>query len=74
MTRGRALLASGVTALIAFVALAAPAHAVPVGVPEGRRVVVLSVPGLTWKDIEAPELPNLRALLDRARSPTSPPA
>ena len=30
-------------------------------------VVVFSVPGLTWKDLEAPELANLRALLDRER-------
>ena len=34
--------------------------------PDDRRVVVLSVPGLTWKDLEAPELSNLRALLDES--------
>jgi hypothetical protein len=66
VTRARALAASGLIALIASVALAGPVHAVPAGVPEGRRVVVLSVPGLTWKDIEEPELANLRALLDRS--------
>ena len=28
--------------------------------------MVFSVPGLTWKDLEAPELANLRALLDES--------
>jgi hypothetical protein len=53
-------------AIIAGLAVASPALAAPREVPADRRVVVLSVPGLTWKDVEAPELSNLRALLDRS--------
>ena len=31
-----------------------------------RRVIVISVPGLTWADVDDPALPNLRALLDES--------
>ena len=34
--------------------------------PVARRVLVLSVPGLTWADVEAHDLPNLEALFARA--------
>lgn len=33
-------------------------------VPEGRRVLVISVPGLTWQDVNEEHLPNLQSLLD----------
>lgn len=33
---------------------------------EARRVLVLSVPGLTWADVEAHELPHLEAFFERA--------
>jgi hypothetical protein len=66
MRLARAVMASLVVAVLAGLALCGPALAAPRGVPDDRRVVVLSVPGLTWKDVEAPELPNLRALLDRS--------
>ena len=64
MTRLRTLSAVAMVATIAAMALAPSALAGPAPVPDGRRVVVLSIPGLTWKDLEAPELVNLRALLD----------
>ncbi|MEO7572470.1 MAG: hypothetical protein ABIX10_08530 [Acidimicrobiales bacterium] len=59
------LLAAAAVLLLVFSALdvaAVPAH--PAGVSEERRVLVFAVPGLTWKDIDSPALPNLRALLD----------
>ena len=62
----RTLLAGSIVMLIAVIAVAPSAAAGPPPVPEGRRVVVFSVPGLTWKDMEAPELGNLRALLDQS--------
>jgi hypothetical protein len=31
-----------------------------------RRVLVLAVPGLTWADVDDPNLPSLRALLDQS--------
>lgn len=35
-------------------------------VPEDRRTVIISVPGLTWEDVNDEEVPNLRALLDES--------
>jgi len=64
--RRRAPAMAFLAALLAGVVLAPPAHAGPTSVPDGRRVLVLTVPGLTWKDLEAPELSNLRALLDES--------
>lgn len=66
MTALRALAASLLVAVLTGSALSGPASAAARRVPDDRRVVVLSVPGLTWKDVEAPELPNLRALLDQS--------
>lgn len=33
-------------------------------VPDDRRTVIISVPGLTWEDVDEEDVPNLRALLD----------
>ncbi len=61
--RARTLAVVGL-ATLAVVVLIPPAPAGQAGPPSDRRVVVLAVPGLTWKDLESPALPNLRALLD----------
>lgn len=66
MTRARAAVLPLLLTTIVGLALAPSVAARPTEVPEGRRTVVLAVPGLTWKDIEAPELVNLRALLDES--------
>lgn len=46
--------------------LGRPAAAAPPEVPDGRRVLILSVPGLTWKDLESSALPTLQAFVDDA--------
>lgn len=66
--------AAAVLALVAVVgtlaALGAPAAAapgrpgLPGEVPEGRRVLVFAVPGLTWADVNDGPVPVLRDLLD----------
>jgi hypothetical protein len=35
-------------------------------VPADRRVLVISVPGLTWEDVNEEDVPTLRALLDES--------
>lgn len=62
--RSLALVALAAVALVVFVGPPAPAH--PAGPPADRRVVVLAVPGLTWKDLDSPALVHLRALLDES--------
>lgn len=67
MSRAARLLGAVLALAAAITVLgSAPAPARPTGPPADRRVVVLAVPGLTWKDLEAPELANLRALLDES--------
>ncbi len=59
--------AVAIAVLVAVLAtLAGPAPAGPSDPPSDRRVVVVSVPGLTWKDLDTSALPNLRALLDES--------
>lgn len=60
------LFALALVGLVALIGLAPAAGGGAPGPPEDRRVVVLAVPGLTWKDLEAAELPNLRRLLDES--------
>jgi len=50
------------------VGLSALGPATPAGgeAPYARRVLVLSVPGLTWADVDAHELPHLEALFEQA--------
>lgn len=60
----RAALTLAVAAALALVGLVPEAAAGPTGPPEERRVLVISVPGLTWRDLEGDDLPNLRGLLD----------
>jgi len=64
--RRRSLLAVGLVATALLVLLAPPAPAEPSAPPADRRVIVLAVPGLTWKDLESPALPHLRTLLDES--------
>jgi len=61
----RALLASAVlvAALATGIAVAGPARAA--GEP-ARRTMVISLPGLTWADVERHSLPNLEALLEQS--------
>lgn len=58
------LLGLAALVLLLLVVAAPPVPARPSDVPEDRRVLVFAVPGLTWKDLDSPSLPNLRALLD----------
>ncbi|MET0902041.1 MAG: hypothetical protein ABWZ52_02270 [Acidimicrobiales bacterium] len=60
MTRAAALL-TGVVLLLVFGA--SMAGAAPDGTVDDRRVVVISVPGLTWADLEEADLPNLEGLV-----------
>lgn len=53
-------------ALVGGLAVLPPSAARPVGTPSDRRVLVVTVPGLTWKDIEERDLPNLRGLLEES--------
>lgn len=59
---GALLTALGVLGAVGAPRAAAQGDAPPV--PAGRRVLVLSVPGLTWEDVRDHEVANLRALLD----------
>jgi hypothetical protein len=51
---------------VALIAATPASSARPAGPPEDRRVLVITVPGLTWKDIQDEELPNLEALLEQS--------
>lgn len=62
MIRRALLLAAG--ASLAVGGLAGPASAADPDVPDDRRVLAISVPGLRWDDLDRPEVPTLRALLD----------
>jgi hypothetical protein len=62
VSRRRVACLTGV--LVVVLAASVPAAAARVSaVTPDRRVLVLSVPGLTWADVEDPALPNLRAVL-----------
>ncbi len=67
------LVRAGALVLVLVLVLATPAATSPgspapgqriAEAPSPRRVVVLSVPGLTWKDLESPDLPVLNAVLN----------
>ena len=65
----RRLVRSGALVLVLVAAAAIFPDAPALGHSDGeahpaRRVVVLSVPGLTWNDLDSPDLPVLTALLD----------
>jgi hypothetical protein len=63
----RRLLAFVAGVLAVVLAGSAPvAAARDAGAARDRRVVVLSVPGLTWDDVDDPALTNLRELLDQS--------
>jgi len=36
----------------------------PAGTPSVERVVIITMPGVTWADVERTDLPNLRSLID----------
>ncbi|WP_421120072.1 hypothetical protein ACE2AJ_01585 [Aquihabitans daechungensis] len=65
MTRLRALL---LLALAVLVPWALPTHAVDAQAdgPEQPRLLVVSLPGVTWADVQGHELPNLDAFLEDA--------
>ena len=65
MTRPRFLLLALVAILLATAVPARPAGAQAEDRPVGRLLVV-SMPGVTWADVERQDLPNLEALLDGA--------
>lgn len=64
--RARSLAIVTVAIVLVLVVLASPAPADPTGPRRDRRVLVVAVPGLTWKDLDGPGLTNLRALLDES--------
>ncbi len=64
MRRAVAGVAAALAVVISLVATAPPSAARAAGELEERRVIVFAVPGLTWKDVDSPALPTLRALLD----------
>ena len=61
---------AGIAMLAAPLLVAATSHSASAGTakPEARRALVISLPGVTWEDIEArvDALPNLTRLLDRS--------
>lgn len=61
--RAWGLAAVALTVLSVAAPSVAVAHPAP-GPPRERRVIVVAVPGLTWKDLESPSVPTLRSLLD----------
>ena len=53
------------SAVVATGITVAPAAAAPEGPsPRPDRVLIISLPGLTWEDIDSHDVPNLRSLLD----------
>ena len=60
--RGRRALGAVLVAVAVALSTLVPATAAGGQEPVARRVLVLSVPGLTWADVEAHDLPNLEAL------------
>lgn len=64
MTR-RALPRVGL-ALLALLVVVPTAAARPAGPPDDRRVLIVTVPGLTWKDVQDEDLPHLEALLEQS--------
>jgi hypothetical protein len=63
---GRRLAAAFGAALVVITALAWSAPAAGAGTPPGRsgRVLVISVPGLTWREVQDHRLPATRSLLE----------
>lgn len=55
-----------VAVLLAVVTAAPAAADSSAQIPEGRRTVIISVPGLTWEDVNEEDVPHLRALLDQS--------
>ena len=65
--RARRLRRLGCALVVGGVALVAALPAAPAGAQEGeRRILVISVPGLTWAEIRDHDLPNLEAFLGDA--------
>jgi hypothetical protein len=65
--RARRLRRLGCALVVGGVALVAALPASPAGAQEGeRRILVISVPGLTWAEIRDHDLPNIEAFLDDA--------
>ena len=62
----RRAVAFGALAVMLSLAVAPASESRPVGPRSDRRVLLVTVPGLTWKDIEVTDLPNLRALLEES--------
>lgn len=58
--RTRAVFTAAVAAL-SFVATGGGAQATPYG---GNRVVVISLPGISWEDLRTTDVPNITALMD----------
>ncbi|MDP1820881.1 MAG: hypothetical protein Q8K58_13470 [Acidimicrobiales bacterium] len=61
-----ALVLAMLAAIVLGTAPPAGAQADPPARPTQRRVIVISVPGLTWEDVDDPSVPRLRALLDES--------
>lgn len=65
----RSLAVAGAALLVAL-ALGAPVAAAPARAaepaPEPGRLLVFSIPGVTWADVDRYDLPNLRAVLEDA--------
>lgn len=66
ISRARRVLLLTAGAGVAVAWLAGPVAASGPEVPEDRRVLVISVPGLTWNDLDRPQVPTLRGLLEES--------
>jgi hypothetical protein len=64
MSRPRLVLLALLALLL--VALDAPAQAAPASDRPVGRLLVVSLPGVTWADVQQHDLPNLRAFLERS--------
>jgi hypothetical protein len=62
----RVLVAAAITALVVPTVMVAAAGtaAARAGDPKARRLLVISLPAVSWKDVNDQELPNLNRLLD----------